>query len=187
MTFAPNTLEFVSRTGFALLFDLALKSTLVLALALAAERLLRRRSAALRHLVLVVGLAAACALPFAERLLPRIPTPFLANITPAISPEPAQGAPSAAVSDARPTSVAGTQNSVAPVQAAKSVTHHGATSKLAAAGTSSIYVADVRPEPIQATLPSHSMAQPVSSPNSSTRWPVLLPALWMAGLLFFGL
>src|SRR4051812_35875919 len=178
MTFAPNTLEFVSRTGFALLFDLALKSTLVLALALAAERLLRRRSAALRHLVLVVGLAAACALPFAERLLPRIPTPFLANITPAISPAPAQLAPSAAVSEAPAMNLAGNQSSVAPVQPAKSVTHHVATSKPAAAGTSSIYVVDAPPEPIRAATPSHGGAQAVSSPNNSTRWPVLLPALW---------
>src|SRR5205085_11734306 len=80
---AFSSLELISRGTFAQLFDVSLKATIVLAVALAAERLLRRRSAALRHLVLVLGLMAVCVLPFAERVLPRITTAWLPNVTPA--------------------------------------------------------------------------------------------------------
>lgn len=56
--------------AFAVLVDAALRGSLVLLAALAATRLMKRRSAAARHLVWVVALASMLALPLLSRVLP---------------------------------------------------------------------------------------------------------------------
>ncbi|HEU4557683.1 MAG TPA: M56 family metallopeptidase [Longimicrobium sp.] len=55
---------------FAALADAAVKGTVILLAALVATRLMRRRSAASRHLVWMVALASMLALPLATRILP---------------------------------------------------------------------------------------------------------------------
>jgi beta-lactamase regulating signal transducer with metallopeptidase domain len=55
---------------FAVLVDAALRGSVVLLAALAATRLMRRRSAAARHLVWVVALASMLSLPLLARVLP---------------------------------------------------------------------------------------------------------------------
>lgn len=56
--------------AFAVLVDAALRGSLVLLAALATTRLMKRRSAAARHLVWVVALASMLALPLLSRVLP---------------------------------------------------------------------------------------------------------------------
>jgi beta-lactamase regulating signal transducer with metallopeptidase domain/WD40 repeat protein len=58
-------------------WEIVIKSTLTIALAALTCQLLRRRSAALRHRVWVIGLAAALVVPFASLLLPRLLVPVL--------------------------------------------------------------------------------------------------------------
>lgn len=85
---------------FAALVDAALKGSLVLLAALAATRLMKRRSAAARHLVWVVALASMLALPLVSRALPAwrvvpVPAPLAPAAGFVAAPEPA--APPAAV------------------------------------------------------------------------------------------
>ena len=85
---------------FATLADAAVKGTVILAAALAATRLMRRRPAAARHLVWMVALASMLALPLATRLLPAwrvVPVP--APLRPAAS---FVAAPAASSTDALP-------------------------------------------------------------------------------------
>ncbi|MFL5538312.1 MAG: M56 family metallopeptidase [Longimicrobiaceae bacterium] len=56
--------------AFAVLVDAALRGSLILLAALAATRLMKRRTAAARHLVWVVALASMLALPLLSRVLP---------------------------------------------------------------------------------------------------------------------
>ncbi|HEU4455461.1 MAG TPA: M56 family metallopeptidase [Longimicrobium sp.] len=84
--------------ALALLLDAALKATVVLLGALAATRLMRRRTAAARHLVWVVALAGVLALPALAAVLPAwkaLPLPaFLRPVptAPAPSVDPAHPA-----------------------------------------------------------------------------------------------
>ena len=108
---------------FAALADAAVKGTVILLAALVATRLMRRRSAAARHLVWMVALASVVALPLATRVLPAwrvvpVPAPLRPAAAFVASPD-ATPAPSIAVSPtalapvASPAkqTVAGTQSS----------------------------------------------------------------------------
>src|ERR1044072_4043119 len=67
---------------FALVADVAVKSALVLGAAWLAAALLRRRSAAARHLVWTAGSAAVLAMPFLSLSLPGLPVPGAGTILP---------------------------------------------------------------------------------------------------------
>jgi TonB family protein len=64
------------------LFDVAIKGSLVLALALATTALLRKRSAALRHCVLASAIVCAATMPALRLLAPAWDVPFYAWISP---------------------------------------------------------------------------------------------------------
>ena len=66
-------------------WEIVIKSTLTIALAALACRLLARHSAALRHRVWVMGLAAALLVPFASLLLPRLLVPVLPPNAPTLA------------------------------------------------------------------------------------------------------
>ena len=77
-TFATNFTDFAA--GFSL-FELAIRATIALATAALVCWLLRRRSAAIRHRIWLLGLAASVAVPIAALTVPGIPLPvFAANI-----------------------------------------------------------------------------------------------------------
>src|SRR3954469_23411299 len=61
--------------AFAILADTAVKGSLVLAIAAAAAWMLRRRSAAARHLVWTAAATALLALPFLSATLPALRLP----------------------------------------------------------------------------------------------------------------
>ena len=64
------------------LFDVAIKGSLVLALALATTALLRKRSAALRHCILASAIVCAATMPALRLLAPPWDVPFYAWISP---------------------------------------------------------------------------------------------------------
>lgn len=66
-------------------WEIVTKSTVAIALAALTCQLLRRHSAALRHRVWVIGLAAALIVPFASLLLPRLRVPVLASHAPTLA------------------------------------------------------------------------------------------------------
>lgn len=79
---------------FAVLADAAAKGTVILLVALGATHLMRRRSAAARHLVWVVALASMLALPLVTRVLPAwrvvpVPAPLRPATSFAAAPPPA--------------------------------------------------------------------------------------------------
>jgi beta-lactamase regulating signal transducer with metallopeptidase domain len=137
---------------FAALADAALKGTVILLAALAATRLMRRRSAASRHLVWVVALASMLALPLVTRTLPAwrvvpIPAPlrpaseFVA--APAASASPALHSPASAASPSSAAQLpataanpsAGSPSAATPSIGAPARGEHSATaSREAAAG-----------------------------------------------------
>ena len=84
MTLLSQWIEVSSTWGEPLRLAVAvvLKSSLILSLALAVTAMLRRASAATRHLVLVVGIGASLVLPLARLALP----PFPLAILPAAEP-----------------------------------------------------------------------------------------------------
>src|SRR5687768_1855306 len=66
-------------------WEIVIKSTLAIALAALACHLLRRHSAALRHRVWVIGLAAALLAPIASLLLPHLMLPVLPGSVPTLA------------------------------------------------------------------------------------------------------
>ncbi len=82
-----NELADVPASLFALIdfrsWEIVIKSTIVIALAALACRLLHRQSAALRHRVWVCGLAASLVVPMACLLLPQFRLPVLPSTIPA--------------------------------------------------------------------------------------------------------
>ena len=83
-----------------------MKATLIVIIALAATVALRKRSAALRHWVLAMAIAAAVIAPLAERVLPEwslLPgaTTFVEKSAPATEPEPERRSSSTRQSSAR--------------------------------------------------------------------------------------
>jgi TonB family protein len=68
--------------GAAFLLETTVRSSLVLSAGLAAAALLRRRSAALRHWILVVAIASAAAMPLVSLTLPswQLPVPFARSV-----------------------------------------------------------------------------------------------------------
>jgi len=109
--------------ALAPLLDAALKATVVLLGALAATRLMRRRTAAARHLVWVVALAAVLALPVLAAVLPAwraVPVPAFLHSAPIASAPSVDAAnlPVQAPSDAdasSPASAASTIESTTPL------------------------------------------------------------------------
>lgn len=136
---------------FAALVDAALKGSLVLLAALAATRLMKRRSAAARHLVWVVALASMLALPLVSRMLPAW----------RVLPVPAPLRPAAAFVDA-PLAVsppAAQPQSSAPAAAAKQPTPSA--------------------DPTVSTPTTPSVAAPAASRPFD--WKQALMGLWIAG------
>ena len=70
-------------TWFALWMGVALKSTVLLGAACLLSLVLRRRSAALRHLVWTGAAVAVLALPFFSAWMPALQIPSVATIAPA--------------------------------------------------------------------------------------------------------
>src|SRR5688572_3591448 len=68
-----------------LFWEIGIKSTLAIALAALACRLLARHSAALRHRVWVIGLVAALLVPIALLLVPRLLLPVLPPDVPTLA------------------------------------------------------------------------------------------------------
>ena len=83
-TFATDITDFAA--GFSL-FELAIRATIALATAALVCLMLRRRSAAIRHRIWLLGLAASVAVPVAALMLPGIPLPvFTASMPQATRP-----------------------------------------------------------------------------------------------------
>ncbi|HSE50056.1 MAG TPA: M56 family metallopeptidase [Terriglobales bacterium] len=178
------TLELFSRATLALLFDITLKATFVLALALAAERLLRRRSAAVRHLVLVAALAAIAALPFAARFLPTISTTWLPSVTlPAVAPVTEVAAPPMQAAT-RPSAVqAPVKNDFANNDATAKSAQQPATTKHAQQPAKGSAAAVTTTTPRSVAPPSGSATTAPAPPPA--RWPLWLAAAWLLGVSFF--
>jgi beta-lactamase regulating signal transducer with metallopeptidase domain len=166
------TLSLVSSQFLATLLDVTLKASVVLGAALLATRLLRRRSAALRHLVLVLALAGICALPFVERLLPKLPTPGLAKILPAEQPAAPPTLVQVAPASSEATQVRIESQPTPPPAAAKHVHVHD-YGTYTVTSTQSAESVPVTVEPKQTV--------------SSDRWPLALLGLWAVGVLYFSL
>ena len=82
-TFATDITDFAA--GFSL-FELAIRATIALATAALVCLLLRRRSAAIRHRIWLLGLAASVVVPIAALMLPGIPLPVFAASMPQATP-----------------------------------------------------------------------------------------------------
>ncbi|MBV9110544.1 MAG: M56 family metallopeptidase, partial [Gemmatimonadetes bacterium] len=160
---------------FAALADAALKGTVILLAALAATRLMRRRSAASRHLVWVVALASMLALPLVTRALPAwrvvpIPAPlrpateFVAAPAGSASSATQALASAAAPSPAIPAPAATTSSAATP-----SIVNPSADAHPAAPATASREAAKGRVVP----------ASP--SPETPFDWKRVMMALWAAG------
>ncbi len=68
--------------------DTVIRSSIVLAVGLAALWLLRKQPAALRHWVLAAALAIAATQPVMNQIIPALPMPSVAWAPAAITPEP---------------------------------------------------------------------------------------------------
>ena len=148
--------------------SLACKSLLVFAAAAAALWGLRRASASLRHLVCLLTLVALLALPTLSLTLPgwRLTVPLLAP--PALSPAPVPQSPGV------------------PIPAHKFATLPSEGSEMKPGEPAMTGVAPFL------TLPSEGRDRPRTNVNgpgigSGGSWPVLLPALWLGGLILTGL
>lgn len=144
---------------FAALVDAALKGSLVLLAALAATRLMKRRSAAARHLVWVVALASMLALPLASRLLPAwrvVPVPAPLRPAAGFVAEP-DAAPPPAVTAPRDAGLAS-----------------------AAAGS-----AHESPSPASSSVSSPTAS--TSTPAAPFDWKSALLTLWVAGAALLAL
>jgi beta-lactamase regulating signal transducer with metallopeptidase domain len=140
--------------GAALLLDAALKGAVVLACALAATRLMRRASAASRHLVWAVSLAAVVALPVLAPVLPAwkvLPVPVLG---PSPSPHVFTVAPAAA--------------------APRSEEERGPADEVAASAAELTSPATASPAPAMASTPARG--------SFSFDWRLSVLALWALGV-----
>ncbi|HSU15788.1 M56 family metallopeptidase [Longimicrobium sp.] len=146
---------------FAVLADAAAKGTLVLVAALAATRLMRRRSAAARHLVWVVALASMLALPAVTRLLPAW----------RVVPVPAPLRPAAAF-------VASPATASSPIAAA-----HPRADASASTAAHPASPVGAGPAAAGAVSPSSSSSPSLSSSSPATPfdWKTALMAVWCAG------
>jgi len=150
---------------FAGLADAAVKGTLILLAALAATRLMRRRSAAARHLVWMVALASMLALPLATRLLPAwrvVPVP--APLRPAARFVAAPAASSAGVlrSDAHP-------SAALPDADAASLSSHNTASPNSTAAYGST------------SSPSRPSISSTVQDETAFDWKTAMLVLWAAG------
>ena len=169
------TFSFVSSQFLATLLDVTLKATVVLGAALLATRLLRRRPAALRHLVLVLALGAICALPFVERALPKLPTPGLAKVIPAEKPVVAP----TPVSEA--TATTATESELAQVRIESQPTPPPAGKHVHVHEYDNYTVTSTQPADAVATV----NVTPAPAP-SAPRWPMYLLGAWLLGVVFLG-
>ena len=139
---------------FAVLVDAALRGSVILLAALAATRLMKRRSAAARHLVWVVALASMLSLPLLARVLPAwrvVPIPAPLRPMAGFVAAPAAVAPPVVASPPRESGADGT---AAPSTAAPA-----------------------------ASSPRVGAANPGSAPTAPAAfdWKSALMALWVAG------
>lgn len=86
----------------SLALDLVLRSTMLLAVGLAAASLLRRSSAAVRHRVLTATVVASLVLPFLSLVAPRWSLPWMSNVAaiPPVTQRVLEGAPAASAETA---------------------------------------------------------------------------------------
>ncbi|HEY6273871.1 MAG TPA: M56 family metallopeptidase, partial [Terriglobales bacterium] len=167
----------------AIILDTALKATVLLALAWASGALLEKRSAAARHLVRALFLATLLMLPFSG-FLPGWHVrgiPEFAPTRPELAAKTAVTAAPVAHRLPAPPAMIVTANSPSTTAPA---------SRLQTEHTRPAVAYDVRPavEPEAWTA-----AQPVSrrqakaGATGSSRWPVVLALVWLAGVLFLAL
>ena len=162
--------------GFWLLCDATIKASLILALGLVAAHTLRRSSAAVRHLIVTVALAAAIAMPVVSVVVPGWRVSFLRVPFPVVSESPALAAPSSAAAEASAPAPRPQPN---PLQAASPQSRAKIAPRAAAASTSAASLSS------SATGISTAPAAtaPADSPRVKVPWFVVALGLWMLGTL----
>jgi hypothetical protein len=73
----------------SMVLDTVIRSSILLAVGLAALWLLRRQPAALRHWVLAATLAIAATQPVMKQIIPALPMPSIISASASIAPQPA--------------------------------------------------------------------------------------------------
>jgi len=166
------------------MLDLAIRGTLILVFAFAAAGVMRRASAAARHLLWASALAGLLVLPAVVRLGPavQVPVPMLASATalaPALAPVFAPDPEPAAL--AEPAPVAGTR---AHTHVRSHRTRARSTAPVAAPATASIAAYEMAPElasvpeAMEHRAPRHRPEIGIWQRAWDARW-----AIWAAGVL----
>jgi beta-lactamase regulating signal transducer with metallopeptidase domain len=184
---------------FAMVLDMIVKSTVLLALAWSAALFLRRRSAATQHLVRSFALAALLLLPFSVMLLPAWHVKGIPGFSaPQAAPRHAHAQQSTATSSvnsqqstltttaqivppaAPPTLAAKNNATIAPTP---KVTRSTSTPAVALLSSASASPAATTAAPAVANHPPISATSATASLTAYV--PLLLLGLWIAGALFF--
>ncbi len=154
-------LSFYAQGWLNVLIDVSIKGAVILILAGAIVFALRRASAAMRHMIWNLALAALLALPFLSFMLPALPVPVLTGLIPVTRIDTAETEVSAPQIDPSATK----QNRIAPRAEAERIP---AT------------VASTPAEPLTETATVSAVTAPL---DSSSRWIMWALGIWIAGAL----
>ncbi|HKT23423.1 MAG TPA: hypothetical protein VJR04_02400, partial [Terriglobales bacterium] len=145
------------------LATIAVKTSLLLLMALAAGQLLRRASAALRHLVYVASVTGVLLLPVASMLLPGLRVPIL----PPSSNTPKSEHITSAVAESKPAVIPPSQPIKAQQPTARAAKREAITPTASGEAVSGVVV----PQPVETA----------QAATLTTNWRGILVILWIAG------
>lgn len=145
------------------LATIAVKTSLLLLIALAAGQFLRRASAALRHLIYVASIAGVFLLPLASMLLPGLRVPIL----PPNSNTPKSEHITSAVAENSPPVITPSQ----PIKAQQPMASAAKRETITPAATSETISSVVVPQPVETT----------QATTHTANWRGMLVILWIAG------
>lgn len=155
-------LSFYTQGWLNVLIDVSIKGAVILILAGAIVFALRRASAATRHMIWNLALAALLALPFLSFMLPALPVPVLTGLIPVTRID------------------TGSETEVSAPQIDPSATKQNRIAPRAEAERIPATVTSTPVEPLTETATVSALTAPL---DSSSRWIVWALGIWIAGAL----